>query len=188
MNYAQIKAIEKKNKERILKVCPEATEDSGIYIFTRFENGFKFGYVGQAKHLLTRLAQHLVGYQHIDLSLKKHGLYSDENKTGYKIDIYPCDCDRLDEKEQKFVVQLANLGYQLRNKTSGSQGSGKFGIADNKPSKGYRDGLQQGYKNAQKEIAPLFEKWLKVDFDETKKLAIRANEKLNNFINLSEEL
>lgn len=34
------------------------------------ENGFRYAYIGQAVHILTRLAQHLVGYQHIDLSLK----------------------------------------------------------------------------------------------------------------------
>ena len=188
MNYAQIKAIEKKNKERILKVCPEATEDSGIYIFTREENGFRFGYVGQAKHILTRLAQHLSGYQHIELSLKAHGFYSKDNLTGYAISLIYCTIEQLDEMERKYIVELANDGVQLRNKTSGGQDCGKFGIAPNKPSKGYQDGLKQGYKNAQKEIAPLFEKWLKVEFDETKKLAIRANEKLKNFINLSEEL
>jgi hypothetical protein len=186
MNYAQIKAIEKKNKERILKVCPEATEESGIYIFTREENGFRFGYVGQAKHILTRLAQHLSGYQHIDLSLKTHGFYSKDNLAGYAISLIYCNIEQLDEMERKYIAKLANDGVQLRNKTSGGQDCGKFGIAPNKPSKGYRDGLQQGYKNAQKEIAPLFEKWLRVDFDETKKLAIKANEKFKNFINLEE--
>ena len=74
MNYRQIKAIEQKNKQRILAVCSNVTETSGIYILIREENGFKYAYVGQAKHLLTRLAQHLSGYQHIDLSIKKHGL------------------------------------------------------------------------------------------------------------------
>lgn len=182
MNYAQIKAIEKKNKERILKVCPEATEESGIYIFTREENGFRFGYVGQAKQILTRLAQHLSGYQHIDLSLKTHGFYSKDNLTGYVIEIVPCAVEQLDEMERKYIVELANAGVQLRNKTSGGQACGKFGIAENKPPKGYRDGLQQGYKNAQKEIAPLFKKWLKVEFDSSKKLAVRANEKFRNFL------
>ena len=70
-NYIRAKAIEQKNKERILAVCSEATDDSGIYWFARSENGFDYCYVGQAKHLLTRLAQHLSGYQHIDLSIKK---------------------------------------------------------------------------------------------------------------------
>ena len=69
VNYRQIKAIEQKNKERILKVRPNVPNTSGIYIFFREENDIKYAYVGQAKHLLSRLAQHLSGYQHIDLSL-----------------------------------------------------------------------------------------------------------------------
>ena len=34
-NYIRAKAIEQKNKERILAVCSEATDDSGIYWFAR---------------------------------------------------------------------------------------------------------------------------------------------------------
>ena len=54
MNFKQIKAIEQKNKQRLLKVFPDLTEDSGIYFLTRQENGFKYAYIGQAKHILTR--------------------------------------------------------------------------------------------------------------------------------------
>ena len=69
--FKKAKAIEKKNKERLLKVNPKLNEDSGIYFLTRIdENGFKYAYIGQAIHLITRLSQHLVGYQHIDLSLE----------------------------------------------------------------------------------------------------------------------
>ena len=85
-NYKQVKAIEASNKKRLLSVNPNLNEKSGIYFLTRVdENGIKYAYIGQAKHILTRLAQHLVGYQHIDLSLKKHGLYSSENKNGWKV-------------------------------------------------------------------------------------------------------
>ena len=48
------------------------------------------------------------------------------------------------------------MGFQLRNKTSGSQGAGKKDIAD-EPTKGYLEGLNNGYKKAQKEIAHLFQ-------------------------------
>jgi hypothetical protein len=68
--------------------------------------------------------------------------------------------DKLAEAEQTHILDMANKGYQLRNKTSGSQGKGKQGIADNKAAKGYYDGLRQGYKNAQKDVAHLFEKHL----------------------------
>lgn len=160
VNYRQIKAIEKKNKDRILKLHPNTPDTSGIYVFYRMEDDFKYAYIGQAKHLLTRLAQHLSGYQHIDLSIKKHGLWSEVNPCGWKFIWMLCPEYKLDEYEQHYIKEYANNGFQLRNKTSGSQGEGKFGIAENKPAKGYYDGLKQGYKNAQKFVANLFEKHL----------------------------
>lgn len=76
-NIAQIMTIEQKNKKKLLEVEPRLDDKSGIYFLTRTdENGFKYAYIGQAKHILTRLSQHMVGYQHIDLSIKKHGFYS----------------------------------------------------------------------------------------------------------------
>lgn len=160
VNYRQIKAIEQKNKERILKLQPTVPETSGIYIFLRADEDFKYAYVGQAKHLLTRIAQHLSGYQHIDLSIKNHGLYSEDNKNGWRLIWMSYPEDELDEAEQYYIKDYANAGFQLRNKTSGSQGKGKLGIAENKPAKGYYDGLAQGYKNAQKFVAKLFDKHL----------------------------
>lgn len=155
MNYRQIKAIEKTNKTRILNVRPDVTEESGIYILTREENGFKFAYIGQAKRLLTRLAQHLTGYQHIDISIRKHGLWNEDNLAGWNIHCIKCPLDMLDELEQRYIKIYANYGYQLRNHTSGSQGKGKTNIVDTSP-KGYLEGLHNGYKKAQKEIAHLF--------------------------------
>ena len=183
MNYRQIKAIEKENKQRILNLC-SVPETSGIYVFHREEGGFKFAYVGQAKHLLTRLAQHLSGYQHIDLSLKKHGLWSEENPCGYKLYIREYPIAELDSEEQRWIKMLASKGYQMRNKTSGSQGKGKTGIADNKAAKGYHDGLRQGYKNAQKFVANLFDKHLVYDKKSEKpnKHQEKALEKFKEFL------
>lgn len=160
MNIRQIKAIEQANKKRILAICPTATEHSGIYIMKREEDGFKYAYVGQAKHLLTRLAQHLTGYQHIDLSIKKHGLWNENNLTGWKIGVIECDETQLDELEKKYILTYANKGYQMRNVTKGGQGEGKTNINESKPARGYHDGLKQGYKNAQKYVANLFDKHL----------------------------
>ena len=144
--FRQAKAIEQNNKKRLLEINPNLDDRSGIYFLTREdESGIKFGYVGQAKHILSRLAQHLVGYQHIDLSLKKHGLYSMEsNPYGWKVDFAHIKESDLDEMEQYYIRQFANAGYQLRNKTSGSQGDGKKQIDEYRPAKGYRDGIQQG--------------------------------------------
>ena len=188
MNYRQIKAIEQKNKLKILKLCSTVPETSGIYFLTREENGFKYAYIGQAKHLLTRLAQHLNGYQHIDLSLKKHGLYSEENRSGWQLKWLPCSIQKLDEFEQHFIKQYANEGYQLLNKTSGGQGEGKRGLDNQKAPKGYHDGLKQGYKNAQKFVANLFEKHLKFSqkSDKPNKNQEKAVEKFKEFLDWGE--
>lgn len=173
--FKQAKAIEAKNKKRLLEVNPYLNEGSGIYFLTRTdENGFKYAYVGQAVHILTRLAQHMVGYQHIDLSLKKHGLYSEDNPYGWKVDYSVCDPKMLDKKEQYWIKQYADLGYQLRNKTSGSQGDGKAQIDDYRPQKGYRDGIQQGRKNMARELSSIAEKHLKIELR-----ADKANNKVS---------
>lgn len=47
-NVAKAKAIEKKNRERILAVNPHVDEKSGIYFLTRTdEDGFRYAYIGQ---------------------------------------------------------------------------------------------------------------------------------------------
>lgn len=188
MNYKQVKAIEQKNKQRILSVCSTVPETSGIYFLIREENGFKYAYIGQAKHLLTRLAQHLSGYQHIDLSLKKHGFYNKDNPTGYKIGFLEFPEIDLDQEEQYYIRKYANAGYQLRNKTSGSQGKGKQGLDDNKVPKGYYDGKKQGYLDAQKFVANLFDKHLQYSRKSEKpnKNQEKAAEKFKAFLNWSD--
>ena len=188
MNYRQIKAIEQKNKQKILALCPNADEESGIYFFTRIENGFKYAYIGQAKHLLTRLAQHLAGYQHIDLSIKKHGLWSEENPCGWKVTTLRCFENELDALEQKYIKEFADMGFQLRNKTTGSQGEGKQGLDNQKAPKGYYDGKKQGYLDARKFVANLFSKHLQysVKSDKPNKNQEKAAQKFKDFLNWSE--
>ena len=183
MDYREIKALEKANKERILKVCPDVPERSGIYFLTRTDGEFKYAYVGQAKNLLSRLAQHLNGYQHIDLSIKKHGLYSYENPTGWNVRYIECAVDSLDAQEKAHIRVYADNGYQLRNKTSGGQGDGKKAIADVQ-TKGYLEGLHNGYKKAQKEMAHLFKLHLecKTKKEPPTKLQIKALAKFEEFI------
>lgn len=152
--WIKIKERERENRKKLLAVNPYLTDNSGIYVFTREdENGFKYAYIGQAKKILTRLIQHLDGYQqHIDLSLKKHGLWSEQNEHGWFVVANDIDEQNLDELEQRYIKRYADMGYQLRNKTSGSQGKGKTGIADNKPAKGYYDGKKQGRSDVIKEL------------------------------------
>ena len=133
-NIRQAKVVEYQNKKKLLEVNPKLDEKSGIYFLTRTdEDGFKYAYIGQAKHILTRLAQHLVGYQHIDLSLKKHKLYAEDNHFGWKVNFLHFPESQLNEKEQHYIKEYALNGYQLRNKTSGSQGVGKSQIDDYRP-------------------------------------------------------
>ena len=156
-NYRQIYAIKKKNEQRILSVCPDCPNTSGIYFLLREENGFKYAYIGQALHIRERLASHLSGYQHIDLSIKKHGFWSEDNPTGYKVHFLEFPESLLNDMEQKYIKQYANAGYQLRNETIGSQGKGKKALGDAKSPKGYYDGKLQGEKNVRKMVAHLFE-------------------------------
>jgi hypothetical protein len=188
LNYQSIrqaKAIEQNNKKRLLEVNPKLDEESGIYFLTRTdENGFKYAYIGQAVHILTRLAQHLVGYQHIDLSLKKHKLYSKSNPCGWKIGFLHFPKSELDKQEQHYIKAYADKGYQLRNKTSGSQGEGKAQIDDYKPSKGYRDGIQQGRKNLAKELSHIAEKHLKIEIREDKRCNKVSQKQYEKFMDL----
>lgn len=165
VNYKAVFDKMDKLKAQIKTICPNAKDQSGIYVFTRESNGFRFAYVGQSVSVLTRLAQHLDGYskpnaQHIDLSLKKRGLYSQENKGGWRVGCLYFENALLNEKEKHYIHLYANAGFQLYNKTSGSQDNTKFGISQNKDNRGYREGVADGEKRLVKRIKELFDKYL----------------------------
>lgn len=190
-NYRQIYAIKAENEKKILRVCPDAKKESGIYCFYRInEQGFKFAYIGLAtKSVLTRLAEHLSGYnQHIDLSIRKYGLYDEEtNEYGYKIKVL-CYCpeEECNEKEQYYIKQYADEGWQLRNVTGGSQGEGKFNLAEGKSPKGYREGLEKGYQNARRDVAKLFDKNLTYSINgKPGKRNQAAYDKFTEFLNVN---
>lgn len=189
MSYQKIvkaKAIERQNKERLLRVNPKLNDNSGIYFLTREDEvGIKYAYIGQAKHILTRLAQHLVGYQHIDLSLKKHGLYSFDNEYGWRVGFMSFPLDELDEQEQDFIKLYARHGYQLRNKTAGGQGEGKSQIDEYRPARGYRDGVLQGRKALARELRHIIDKHLIVEIRPEKrgnKVSQNALDKFNGLL------
>ena len=184
MNYKQIYARKQINRKRILKVCPTVDDGSGIYFLTREEDGIKYAYIGQAQKLLTRLAGHLEGYQWIDLSLKKHGLWSEDNPCGWDIDFVYVSSDKLDAAERDYILQYANAGYQLRNVTSGGQDKGKKDIAERKAPKGYREGVKQGEKNVLKEIKHIFDLHLVADVKKQgNKVQLKALEKFKEMLN-----
>lgn len=188
VNYKQVYFKKYENEKRIKSLCPKLEHKSGIYCFHRVdENGFRYAYVGLAtKSLLSRCADHLNGYeQHIDKSLKAHKLYSEQNPYGWKLDVLCyCSPEQCNEKERYYIKKVHDSARQLLNVTSGSQGKGKTNIGQNKPARGYYDGLDQGYKNAQKFIANLFEKHLVVDTKKhpATKLQEKALKKFEDFI------
>ena len=173
-NIAKVKAIEKQNKERLLKVNPKLNERSGIYFLLRTdENGFRFAYIGQAVKILTRLASHMTGYeQHIDLSLRKHKLYDEQkNPHGWRVEFLNFPESELDEKEKYYIKLYADKGYQLRNVSLGGQGENRASgsIGERKAPKGYMHGIQQGKKVLARELSHIAEKHLKIEIREDKK-------------------
>lgn len=187
-NIQKVKAIESQNKRKILSVNQNVDESSGIYFLTRAdENGIQYAYIGQAKHLLTRLAQHLSGYQHIDLSLKKHGMFSEGNVYGWKINFLHYPEDELDEHEQFWIKRYAKNGYQLRNKTAGGQGEGKKQISEYRPAKGYYDGITQGKKTLARELSHIMEKHLTVELKPEKRGNKVSEKQLEKFNRLLDE-
>lgn len=177
-NIARAKAIEQENRKRLLKLNPKLNDRSGIYFLLREdENGFKFAYVGQAKSVLQRLASHLVGYeQHIDLSLRKHKLYSEDNPYGWRVEFLNFPESQLDEKERYYIKLYADNGYQLRNVSIGGQGGNRDSgsIGERKAPKGYLQGIQQGRKNLARELSNIAEKHLKIEIR-----ADKANNKVS---------
>lgn len=176
----QVFAIEKANKERILLACPGCPDRPGIYFLLREDDGIKYAYIGQGKQILSRLAQHLAGHERIDLSLKKRGLWREDNPGGWKVHYIETAVDALDLWERRYIHTYANAGYQLYNETTGGQGQGKHGMKGNKPAKGYYDGIEQGRRKARREIAELFEKHLdyKPKSEPPTRYQVRAMEKL----------
>lgn len=163
----QAKAIESENRKRLLKLNHQLNDKSGIYFLLREdENGFKFAYIGQAKSVLQRLCGHMVGYQqHIDLSLRKHKLYSEDNPYGWRVEFLNFPENQLDEKEKYYIKLYADNGYQLRNVSVGGQGENRDSgsIGERKPPKTYTQGVMHGRKTMARDLSHIIEKHLKIE-------------------------
>jgi hypothetical protein len=184
----QAKAIEATNRKRLMKINPKLDDGSGIYFLTRTdENEIPYFYIGQAVHIIQRMCSHLTGYQHIDLSIKKRGFYSEENPFGWKINFIHYPVEQLDKMEQYWILEYTKKGYQCRyNKTSGSQGEGKEKINEFRPAKGYRQGIQQGKITLARELKHIIDTHLNVSIRPEKvnnKVSINALEKFNDLLN-----
>lgn len=185
-NIARIKAIDQKNLKRLLAVNPQLDDRSGIYFLTRVdpETQIKYSYVGQARHIKQRMLGHMRGFQHIDLSLKAHGLYSDENPGGWKIGFKYFPVWQLDEMERKYIILYAQKGYQSRNKDTGG-GKGKSELGERKQPKTYTQGKVEGKKQLAKELKHIIDTHLEVKIREGKehnKIAIKAFEKFKGLL------
>lgn len=79
---------------------------SGIYIWYRYnEDGVYCWYIGKAKNLLQRTAQHIIdGQSHLDKSIKKHGISKTPFGDGWHLHILEvCEEKDLDELEQYYI-------------------------------------------------------------------------------------
>lgn len=80
-------------------------EQSGIYLWDRFNKEGKYcWYIGKAKNLLRRTAQHIMdGKSHLDLSIKAHGFTTDKpNKWNLTI-LRTCKVTDLDGFEKYYI-------------------------------------------------------------------------------------
>ena len=166
INYRQLYAKHERQKEQLLKLNPLLNDEPGIYfLLRRSEEDIKFAYIGQSRTVLTRLISHLNGYeQHIDLSLKKHKLWSEDNPYGWRVEFLNCPVEQLDALETYYIKQYADAGYQLRNSSIGGQGANRASgeIGERKAPKGYRAGVQHGKKSLARDLSGIIKKHLEV--------------------------
>ena len=165
------------------------TKQPGIYLFERTdEKGVTFFYCGQAKNIFQRIVSHWNGYQRIDISMRKRKFKSDENPHGWSFCILEyCPIEKLDEREQYWILEQIRQGKQTYNVTYGSQSSGKQNIKEGKTPRGYFDGKEAGYLMARKEVAHWFSLHLNVSMKNQTKNAEKALAKFQEFIKLEEE-
>ena len=190
MENRQRWAIQRKNEQIIKRLCPTITNASGIYLFYRKnENCELCVYVGQAKKLLQRTAQHLTVIKketHIDKSLYAHKLYSEKNPDGWKVKVLEfADTKDLDELEKHYINKYKEAGYKIYNVTGGGQidKAEDIGERQQRKLKSYANGKKYEYERVRKEIAKLFEKNLTYSINgKPNKNKEKAFEKFKKFI------
>lgn len=188
-DFKKLYAKHKKQREQLLAVNPNLNDDPGIYfLLRRSEADIKFAYIGQSRTVLTRLISHLNGYeQHIDLSLKRHKLWSEDNPYGWRVEFLNCPVEQLDALETYYIKQYADAGYQLRNSSLGGQGANRTSgeIGERKAPKGYKAGVQQGKKQLARDLSHIIDTHLEVKIRDEKKhnkISINAYEKFQELI------
>lgn len=189
-NYKQIYAMKAERENRIKSICPSIPMASGIYVFYRTdEAGIRRAYCGQAVNLLERCSSHLAEYDHIALSLKKHGFYREDKPYGWELTFWTVPKEKLDEEEIACIKAYADQGFQMYNVTAGGQSKGKVVSDQYKQPKTYREGIQAGKKALAKELSGIIEKHLTVDLKPEKqknKVSIKAFEKFKALLSEAE--
>lgn len=157
-NYKQIFANKDKATRELLAVCPNICHRSGIYFLLREDVDGKYGYIGKSEtSLLERMCSHLTGYQqHIDVSLKKRGFYSELNPSGWKLNVLFYPKTDVDRWERHWIEEYRKAGYKLLNVESGGA-EGKTIIGERKSPKSYREGVAYGKKSLARELAHIIE-------------------------------
>ena len=185
MELKQRFAILNDKKKLIKTLYPEVTNECGIYCFYRTnEDSVVCCYIGQAKNLLNRIAQHLMGRkQHIDKSLYVHKLYAFDNKNGWKLTILQkCDIDELDYLEQHYIKFYSDIdNVKVYNVTGGGQFDKKSDIGERQQTKlkSYKNGKNLGYDKARDYVKVMFDKYL--DFAVKGKTNKTKERKLSEF-------
>lgn len=172
-------------KKQWRAIEPRLSDISGIYVIGRTdEYGVNYAYVGQSVHILRRLAEHCIGFQMVDLSIKKRKLFSKDNVFGWRVlEFYPTT--DLDGEEKKKIIEYMLKGYQLRyNRTLGGQNS-KESFDNTTSGKGYHEGVKYGYLKAIKDIKLYFDKYL--DFSIKPKSNKTKERKFEEFKELMKE-
>lgn len=188
--YKERLAKERKNIYQIMRLCPEMQDRSGIYMFYRMdENGKVIArYIGKSEtSILKRCASHLQGTrQHIDLSIRNHGLYSEDNPTGWDVTVLEyCEPSLCNERERKHIAYCQKLFVGLHN-VEGGGSSGKTDINERKPLKGYRKGVNYGRYKLSKELQTTL-RYLNIAPKDENKRTIRMYNKFLDLITPKEK-
>ncbi len=165
----------KSEAEKVLReVCPKAVHQSGIYFYLRYDEDGNHGYIGKAKDLCDRNISHIMGFQqHIDISIKKRGFFSQYNPRGWKLNVLYYPEEELDKWERHWIEEYSKAGYHLYNVESGGT-EGKEIIGERKPPKSYREGLAQGRKSLAKELRHIIDTHLEIKLRKETKISQKA--------------
>lgn len=192
MNYKQLYAIKEENRRKLALLATGMKDKSGIYVWYRVgaDDGKVYFYAGQSVRLVDRSIAHMMAYDHLGLSIRKRGLFNEKlNPYGWNLIYFYCDVDELDEKERETIALWSQDGISY-NVTDGGQGAGKKDIGERKPAKGYMDGKKQGYLEARRYAAKLFDKnlaWVIKDPDKNAANKVKAAQRWEAFISVDKE-